>query len=461
MQSPQIPKPRKNWKRWLALVPVAIAALIVVLLMRTRSGPLEKPADEIGIPLRVITVPVVNLIPRASGHGLAEPAQVWQAVAQVKGSAVFVSHLLDAGMLVQKGTLLVKIDPSDYELAVARLEAAIGEAEARLAELDAEELHLAASVKIEKASLTLAEASLNRKRNAQASGAITPDEVDREARTVLQQQQSIQQLENTLGLLPSRRKALVAALASHAANLQQAKLNLSRTVVEAPFECRLAAVNIEQGQFVSAGQTMFEAHGAAAVEVEAKFRPEQLRNLLSDEKRQSLEAGLTMETLRDVFDLKVTVRVHSGDWVAVWPARFDRIREIVDPRTRAINVIALVDDPYKKVVPGIRPALMRGMYCEMELIAPARPDSVVLPRSAVHGDHVYLMDADGRLRERKVRIAFTQGEIASIASGLTGGESVIVSDPTPAIEGMKVDATPDAALQHALVADAQNEAGAE
>ena len=448
-------KPSKLTKRWLALVPIVIAVAVIAVLVRTRSGPVMTPVAEIGTPLRVITVPVVDLVPRVYGHGLAEPTRVWQAVAQVKGSAVFVSPHLDAGMLVEQGAILIKIDPADYELAVTRLEAVIAETRARLAELDAEQRHHEDSVKIEKASLALVKSSLQRKRNAQANGAISPDEVDREARTVLQQQQAIQQLENALDLLPARRQTLKATLASHSADLEQAKLNLERAVIDAPFACRVANIAVEQGQFVSVGQTLFEAHGTEAVEIEAKFRPEQLRTLLDDDKRHALETGGITEAWRNGFELKATIRVRSGEWEATWPARFDRIREAVDPRTRAINVIAIVDDPYVKVVPGIRPALVRGMYCEMELTAPMRPGSIVLPRSAIHGDHVYLVDAEGCLREQAVRIAFTQGEIAIVEAGLMGGESLIVSDPTPAIEGMKVDALPDPDLRRDLIEQAQ------
>lgn len=448
-------------KRWMALIPAVIAVLIVIVLVRTRSGPLRIPESEVGIPLRVIEVPIVDLIPRVQGNGLAEPARIWRAVAQVKGTAVFVSPLLDAGMMIEQGTVLARIDPADYELAVARLEAAISETRARLDELDAEQAHYEASLKIENESLAFAEASLQRKRRAQENGALTADEVDREARNVLLQQQAIQKLDNAVGLLPTRRKTLEAVLASQAADLEQAKLYLARTVIEAPFDCRLADVHIEQGQFVSAGQALFEAHGTAAVEIEAMLRPEQLRTLLDDDKRTALEAGLTMEALRGVFDLEVVIRVQSGDWNAVWPARFDRIREGVDPRTRAINVVAVVDDPYGKVVPGIRPALVRGMYCEMELRAPARPGTLVLPRSAVHGDHVYMLDADSRLHKKAVEIAFSQNGLAIVASGLVGGETLVVSDPAPAIEGMKIEAIPDPDLQRALIEQAEDKGASE
>jgi multidrug efflux pump subunit AcrA (membrane-fusion protein) len=166
-----------------------------------------------------------------------------------------------------------------------------------------------------------------------------------------------------------------------------------------------------------------------------------------------------MEALRGVFDLEVAIRVHSGEWEAVWPARFDRIREGVDPRTRAINVVAVVDDPYGKVVPGIRPALVRGMYCEMELRAPARPGSIVLPRSAVHGKQVYVLDSDSRLRKMAIEIAFYQDGLAVVASGLTGGETLVVSAPAAVIEGMKIEAVSDPDLQRSLTEQAEGKGG--
>ncbi|MDF7809372.1 efflux RND transporter periplasmic adaptor subunit [Pontiellaceae bacterium B12219] len=459
MKKPRMPKLSTLAKRWLSMLPIVVAVLVIAILVRTRSGPVVKAESEIGIPLRVIDVPVVDLIPRVQGNGLAEPARIWRAVAQVKGRIVSTAPQLDPGMLVQQGTELARIDPADYELAVARLQAAMAETRARLNELSAEKQHLQRSLEIEKKSLVLAEASLERRRSLLDQRAVAPDEVDRETRNVLQQQQAIQTLENALDLLPTRRKTLEAVLASHTANLEQAKLDLVRTAIVAPFDCRLAEIHIEQGQFVSAGQSLFEAHGTAEVEVEAKLRPEQLRTLLDAGKRTALESGLTMEALRGLFDLEVAIRVRSGEWEAVWPARFDRIREGVDPRTRAINVVAVVDNPYGKVVPGIRPALVRGMYCEMELRAPARPDTVVLPRSAVHGDHVYVLDSDSRLQKKTIEIGFYQEGLAIVASGLAGGETLVVSAPAAAIEGMKIEALPDHALQRTLVEQAEGNGG--
>lgn len=446
----------RRWiRRILAVLPVLVAVAVVAALVRTRSGPVKKVAGEVVRPMRVIDAPVVAFRPRAEGYGLAEPARVWQAVAEVKGAVVSAHPRLQSGALIDEGVVLLRIDPTEYELSVAQRKASIAETQARLDELAAEERSKKASLEIEKRSLVFARQSLERLRTLRQQDAVAADEVDREERGALQQEQAVQQLENAIAQIPARREALTAALAVHEANLKQAEFDLAKTVIPAPFACRLGDVRMKEGQVVSANQQLFEAHGTDAVEIEAKFRPEQLRNLLPFEKRRQFEPGITMERLRQLFDLTVTIRLRSGDWEATWPARFDRIRESVDPRTRAISVVAVVDDPYGQVVPGVRPALVRGMYCEMELQAPPRPRTVVLPRSAVRNGNIYLIDDEGRLRRQAVHIAFTQDDMIVLESGLEGGETVIVSDPAPAIEGMKVEAIDDTDLRERLVAQAE------
>lgn len=437
------------------LLPVIVAITVVVVLVRTRSEPTKKVEGEIARPLRVITVPVVDLRPRSVGYGLAEPGRVWRAVAEVKGEVVSVHPKLKAGELIDQGSELLRINPADYELAVARLKANIAETRAKLDELTAEKKNKQGSLQIEERSLEFARKTMERLRELRAKDAVAQDQVDREERGVLHQEQTIQELENALTLIPARREALEAALAAQKAYLEQAEIDLKRTIVKAPFDCRLSEVAIEKGQYLTAGQRLFEAHGTGVVEIEAKFRPEQMRNLLPPGKRRRLQPGLSMEKLQELFDLEVTVRVRSGEWRASWPARFVRIREVVDPRTRAINVVAAVDDPYDKIIPGIRPALVRGMYCEMELVAPAQPNRVVVPRGAVRNGLVFVVDSEGRMKSKPVSTAFAQEEFMVINEGLIGGETMVVSDPTPAIEGMKIEAVTDIGLQQRIIEQAE------
>lgn len=455
MSEPLIKRFRKLSRISLRLSPLILAVVVVIVLLWTRSAPTKKETIEISRTLRVIKTPLLVLVPKELGYGLAEPRRVWRAMTEVKGVIVAIHPQLESGALVEEGTVLLKINSLDYDLAAARLKSNIGEIRARLRELAVEEKSQNVSLKIEKRSLTLAYKSLERLYKLLKKNVVASDVVDRDERKFLQQKQVIQRIENVIAQIPARREALEAMLAVQKANLSQAELDLKRTVVRAPFDCRLGEVKLGKGQYLNTGQLLFEAHGTDVVEVEAKFRPEQLRNLLPSKKRLQFQAGITMKKLPELFNLTVSIRSRSGDWEASWPARFDRIREIVDPRTRVINVVAVIEKPYEKIIPGVRPALIRGMYCEIELRAPSRPNTIVLPRSAVRNKVICLVDKNGRLQKKKIKIAFTQGNLVVVESGLIGGETVIVSDPTPAIEGMLVKSVVDSKLATSIVQQAE------
>jgi multidrug efflux pump subunit AcrA (membrane-fusion protein) len=77
----------------------------------------------------------------------------------------------------------------------------------------------------------------------------------------------------------------------------------------------------------------------------------------------------------------------------------------------------------------------------VELRGGAKPDTLVVPRAALHrgqdgGAIVYVAGADDRLERRPVEIGFSQADFVTIKAGLSVGERVVLSDPVPAIEGM-------------------------
>ncbi|MCF8035785.1 MAG: efflux RND transporter periplasmic adaptor subunit [Desulfobacteraceae bacterium] len=436
----------------LIILPVAAAVAVVAYLVMHRPGPEKETEAESVRVLRVIEAPVADLVPRATGYGVAEPGQVWEAVAEVKGTVVEMHPQLDSGEIIEAESILVKIDPTEYELTVARLEAGIEEIRAKISELNQEEKNTKRLLAIERRSLNLARKSLERQRAAMEREAIAPDQVDREERNFLQQQQKVRQLENTLSLIPAKRKSLKASLAVNQAKLDQAETDLAKTTIRAPFDCRLSNVNLETGQFVRAGQSLFKAHGTAVTEVEARFRTEQLRNLLDTDKRSRFQPGMRTDTFRQLFqNVGAVVRLQNGNWSADWNARVDRVRETMDAKTREMRVVAAVDRPYEKAQPGVRPPLTAGMFCELTLSGPIQPKKVVLPRTAVHQGTVFTVDHQQRLRKKQVTVDFVQSDFVVLKSGLSGGEKVVVSDPSPAITGMKVSTTADESLREHLL----------
>lgn len=446
----------KILKGVLIILPIAAAVLVVAYLVTHKPGPTRKQGKEVIRTLRVIEAPSVNLVPRAVGYGVAEPGWVWEVVAEVKGTVASIHPRLKSGELIEAKSVLIQIDSTEYELAVARLEASVEETQANLKELAEDEENTKRLIAVEQRSLELAQKSLERKLEALKRNAISQDEVDREERNYLQQKQNVQQLKNALALIPSKRKALNAALDVHRSNLKQARFDLAKTVIKAPYDCRLGDVDIEAGQFVRASQSLFKAHGTAVTEVDARFRIEELRNLLSEQMRGQFQPGLSTGAFKELFrDVSVIISLQSGEWSADWDARIDRIRETVDVNTREMKVVAAVDRPYEKAEPGVRPPLTAGMFCRVELQGPARPGSVVVPRSAIYDSSVFVVDPEHRLLKKQVEEDFAQSEFVVLKSGLSGGEMVVVSDPSPAIVSMKVSPVPDDSLKQHLMALSQ------
>jgi len=445
---------RLRSRKWLILPPVVLGLAVVVFLILNRRGPERKREQERSRVLRVIRVPVVDVVPRILAYGTAQPGQIWRAVAEVEGRVAEIHPQLKPGATIKSGETLLCIDRAEYELAVARLEADIARVEAQLDELVVKEANDHASLEIEEASLTLADRELHRAETLLPQKAVAEAEVDETQRNVLAQRQVVQRLKNSLTLIPSQSKSLEALLAAKKAGLAQAQLDLDKTIVKAPFDCRLGNLTVEVGQFLTVNEFLFEAHSTALTEVEAQIPLNQLRNIVQPGIRLQGTVNLDSHTVKRLFDFDVLVRYRSGDFVAEWKGRVARIREQIDTRTHTIGFVVAVDKPYDKVIPGERPPLVKGMYCEIELGGARRAGRAVIPRSAVHGGYVYLVNSENRLERRKVEVSFAQSGFVCLRSGLAEGDTLVVSDPTPAIEGLLASPVTDDRLLEKLVAEA-------
>lgn len=444
-------------RRLLILPPILLGAAILFFVVSQRNTPQQEAIPEASRPLLVIEVPQTTVVPRVLGFGNARPGDIWSAISEVKGRVVETHAELTAGSIIHQDEIVVRIDPTEYELKIAQLRAEVAQIEAQQAELITQQQNFQDSLAIEAESLRLAERELQRLQRLRATDSVTESEFEQTSRNVLSQQQSVQSLRSSLNVLPSQQQALAASFESRKAALAQAELDLQRTTIKAPFDCRLSDVSLEKGQFVAAGQALFDAYGAAVTEVEAQMPIDQLRKLLNGNDVAIDVTAVAMQSVREIFNVQSIVRLRTGDFVVEWQGRFDRIREQLDLQTRTLRVVIAVDRPYENVIPGKRPPLAPGMFCEVELRGAARTGALIVPRTSVREGAVYLVNEENRLQRRPVQVAFSQGGISVIEEGLDGGERLVVSDPTPAIEGMLIEPTIDAEIRTRLISEAAGE----
>ncbi len=427
----------------LILPPIAVGILVLVLMAGNRKPLVQAETATPAKPVRTVEVRQVELVPVAEGYGSVKPAQLWTAVAEVSGRIVELHPRLRDGEILPAGTLLLRIDPVDYELNLAQAEAA-------LAELDIQQTNTKATLEIEQRNLKIAEREYNRISKLAAKGTASQSNLDDAERTLVNSRNAVQNIRNTLALIPTQRKVLEA-------KQTQAERDLANTNIVAPFNLRVANLQIENDQYVSKGQSLFEGDSVDRVEVLAQFPLSSLRRLFIGREDIHADTALMGEDLPRMVQLEPLVRLDMGTTQAEWQAEFVRFSDNVDPQTRTMGVVVAVDKPFEKVKPGVRPPLSKGMFVQVMLRGPVQPNRLVVPRAALRDGQLYLVSKEQRLQRQPVKVLFNQGSISVVANGLSKGDRVVVSDLVPAVDGMPLKPQNDPVLADEIAAAARGE----
>ena len=434
-----------RWRILLIIPPLVIGIVVLMMAKGGKQAPPKIEKQETARVARVVEAPAVAFAPVATGFGEARPAQVWTAVAQVSGRVPALHPRLRNGEILAAGTELFRIDPVDYELKLAQ-------ARAELAQLDVTRANTEASLAIEQRNLRVAERELARIRKLAKQGTASKSNADAAERTMLATRTAMQNMKNSLSLLPTQRAVAEAKVI-------QAERDLANTRVSAPFNLRVANLQVEQDQYVGVGQNLFQGDAVDRVEVQAQFGMASLRRMFLGRNLGNGDLRQLNENLPATVRFQATVRLDMGNHTAEWEAEFLRFSDDVDADTRTLGVVVSVDKPWEKIIPGVRPPLSKGMYVEVELRGPAGEVRRVIPRDAVRDGAILIADGENRLRRRPVQPLYTQGAFAILPAndGPVDDEDwrVVVSDLVPAVEGMLLEPRIDAELNARLAAAGQ------
>ncbi len=363
------------------------------LLLRGQPAARQAPPTPEPPAVRFLTLEQESIQLRVRSQGNVSPRTESDLVAEVPGRVLRVESGLEPGAFFRKGELLALLDPRDLELQVGRAGAALTRARA-------EE---------EYAEATLAR-QLALRREGIASDAVV-DETRRAART-------------------AEARRLEAEL-----DLERAERDLERTRIVAPFDGRTRARDIDVGRFVSVGTPLARLYAVDYAEV---------RLPVPDRELAYLDLPLGQEVAPDVAP-EVELRARFAGREHRWSARVVRTEAEIDPRTRMVGIVARVARPYEPS--GGAPPLAAGLFGEAEILG-RRVDGVFrVPRAALaDDDSVWLVDADDRLRRRRVEVLRLERDAAIVSAGLSPHERVSLLEPRLSREGLVVRAAHEESL---------------
>lgn len=444
----------------------SIAAFVAFVLVgvgvymwqqHTKAPPRKRAAVEQGRPVRVLELAPLEVVPRTIGYGAVEAQREWQGLAEVSGTVVEVHERLEAGRIVEQGTVLLKIDPGGYAIEEQRSQASVKAVRAQIAELKAREASAAQNLKIDERALTLARSELERVRALHEQGAAPLVDVETAERAVIAAEKTVQAHRNTLGELPATRRVLEAQLEQQQAGVATTRLELAKTEITAPFTMRLREVSVALQQAVSGGQVLVIGDGIDVFEIPAQVPVGSIGALVGprppasaeDTKQEGAPARSRLEAIEAI------VRLDGQGVERTWKGKFRRFGGI-DPNTRMMLAVVQVEDVREPGQSG--PRLNRGLYVEVELRGPPRPDCLAVPRGAYHDGTLHVVGEGDRLELRAVEASLVQEEFVCVTGEVKAGEKVVVTELVPALTGMPLVPRLDDEARDALARAARGEA---
>ena len=347
------------------------------------------------VPVPMVRVSKIKTGPQTvtiRGEGTVRPLREIELVPQVGGKIIFVSPAMVDGGEFQKGDVLLRINPLDYELAVTLARARVKDSESRL-QVAREE---AASAK-------------------------------EEWRLLYQNSKDMDKEPPALVAKEPQLAAARARLAADRAELQKAKLHLMRTELRAPFDGRVSDERVDIGQYVAVGKTLASLFSTRAAEIVIPFDDESL--FWFD------VPGFTPGN-GDGSSARVIARIAGRD--LSWSGKIMRAEGKLDERTRMVNVVVRVEKPY-----ATKPPLVAGLFVSVEIKGHTLENAVVIPRSALRDNRiVWVVDDGGQLSFRKVVVARLGTKQAILRSGLEDGDMVVTSGLKAVTDGMQVRISP-------------------
>lgn len=375
------------------LLPIAIiggAVIISIAMNLLKPEPLkaESPDTAVAVKTKILERTQAKLL--VESQGTVVPRTRTSLTSEVSGTVLNVSPQFVVGGVFNTGDLLLQLDPTDYEVALQR-------ANANLISMNAQ--------------LTFEQA---RAVQAQKEWGMTGRPAYEAPLLALRK--------------PYIEEARANVLQAEA-EVKQARLKLQRATIRAPYTGMVSEKSVDIGQYVTIGATLGETFAIDFAEVRLPLTKKDLSMMNS------------FSTADKDHQLEITLRGSIDENITEWQANLVRSEGVIDQASRALYIVAQIDDPYgrlKSPEAAGKPLLM-GTFVSAIIGGKTIDNAFAIPRSALlQGNKVALVDTEQRLRLRVIEPIFADSDFYYVSQGLEEGEEIIISAVGVPIDGMRV-----------------------
>jgi hypothetical protein len=332
----------------------------------------------------------------------------------------------------ERGGLVARIDPADYELALRQAEA---ELTRRRAELDQRQAGLAQQkTEVVRARNDLAlemgqQEVARREYELLGETVAEPDEALVLRRPQLEMARArVSAAEAAVQAAAGAVQGAEAAVETAEAAVRRAELDLRRVTVRAPFNATVRSRRVDLGAQAAANAPLASLVGTDEYWVRVTLPADELKWI--DVPGFNAENGSPVRVY------------HASAWGpgVFREGRVARLMSGVEPQGRLAMLLVAVTDPlHLESPPADRRPLLLDAYVRVEIAGRRLEDVVPVDRTSLReGWQVWVMTDAGTLDIRPVSIVWSGEEKVFVRDGLAEGDMLITSDLGAPVEGMLV-----------------------
>ena len=424
----------------LALLIITGGVMCSVAVVATTPKPAPEEVAEKAWSVSAMAVVPMNIAPNLNLFGRVSTPRKAKLTAAVQANVLDV--LVDEGQLVAKGDLLIQLDDRDVKLDLMQAQADLDDAQAQRAQMKAQHQADVKKLDYQEQMFDLAQKKTERYQQLRGDQLISAAVLDEAESLARQQAIALEQQRVVVKTFKHELAKAKASVDRATVKVEQARLNLERTRIEAPFGGLVSGVEVAPGDRVSVGHALLALIDTKKMEVRAPIASKYIASLSAQMKQQQrVRAWATIDGERIALTLRhlaaEVVSGHSG-----------------------IDGIFAIDD--KDLAASKANVVVLGRVVNMSLELPAEQNVASVPVQAVYDNQrVYLVENE-RLRGVDVDVV---GEYVNDSGdyrvlvrseALQEGQSLMTTQLSRAMTGLKValsDASDQAeALDEAAVA---------
>jgi len=375
----------QNSKKFMAVIVVLMVTAALIYIMVLLKPKDEKKDDRKLIPtVETIQIDAIDYVIPIKSEGMVLAKTNITVSAEITGKIVFVSSKFTNGGAFDKGDVLLKIDPIDYQLAITRAKANVASQQANL-------------------DLQQAKSDLAKKDWKKYGKKGQPD---------------------ALNLNLPQVASAKAAVSGANADLKLARRNLDKSIISAPFSGVILAKNVDLGQFVSMGTPLASIASTQVAEVRISLSDVQLH-----------DSGLNGFNATTHINVTITSQEASG---VQWQGKISAIEAQRDMKTLFNYAIVEIDKPFtQQKVP-----LRFNTFVEVNLSGNTLNSVYPIERGYVSLDNkVKVLSKQSTLELKKVEVIYSDKDNFYISKGISTSDNIITTGLANVHSGDKLNNT--------------------